>query len=175
MKLSSLLFVAAVCYGGPVFAAPQAKPKVSDSFTNADQFYGNYALQQGIERFDFYGAVHGLEKQFDYICGDTFCEGEYSNLKSLDLDCSINQATQAVASCLWTFAGSYTEIDATTGSIEVQSAVKTCDIGFVGNAKTLATFLRQASRPGKGRIEGFREVKVPGRDKALMEVLTDCL
>jgi hypothetical protein len=168
------LFVAAVCYGVPAFAAPQAKTETSDTFVSADQFYMTNALHQGTEPFDFYGAVHGLEKQFDFICGDTFCEGEYSNLRPLDLDCSVNEATQLVASCVWTFAGSYTDVDVTTGHIEVQSAVKTCDLGFVGNAKTLATFLRQASRPGKGRFEGLREVKIPGRDKALMEVLTDC-
>src|SRR3954470_20626402 len=31
-----------------------------------------------------------LDQNFDEVCGDTFCEGDYSNLQALRFRCSIN-------------------------------------------------------------------------------------
>ena len=47
-----------------------------------------------------------LNHDFDDICGDTFCEGDYSNIESLRFRCSVEQTTGRVGRCLWIFAGS---------------------------------------------------------------------
>lgn len=62
---------------------------------------------------------HGLEAGFDQICGDTFCESEFSNIQSLRYRCSVNQVTGRIGMCAWMFAGSNEEINPANGRIAV--------------------------------------------------------
>ena len=59
----------------------------------------------------------GLEDQFDQICGDTFCEGEYSNIWSLGFECSVSSKQGRIRECVWTFAASDEVIDGQSGDI----------------------------------------------------------
>ena len=60
-----------------------------------------------------------LKHDFDQICGDTFCEGEFSNIEPLSFRCSVEQSTGRVGMCAWVFAASNEEIDPYTGRIRV--------------------------------------------------------
>lgn len=127
-----------------------------------------------VDRYD--AAIDSLKAQFDDLCGDTFCEGEFGNLTTLGIDCSIDVASASVGACVWTIAGSYTDIDPATGRIKVTHAVKACDFGFTGDAATLVRFLDDATAEG-GFGQGLRTVPVPGRadGATLYQVLGSCL
>lgn len=75
-------------------------------------------------------AFHGLEtrlvKDFDEICGDTYCEGEFSNLQALRYRCSVRQADSLIGECIWTFAGSNAAIDGATGKVMVDARTWAC-------------------------------------------------
>jgi hypothetical protein len=53
----------------------------------------------------WYTARAGLLTGFDDVCGDTFCEGDFSNLAHVALGCSITQSGY-VKECTWVFGGS---------------------------------------------------------------------
>lgn len=63
--------------------------------------------------------VVGLRRDFDQICGDTFCEGDFSNIQSLRYQCSVELATGMIGMCAWTFAASNEAIDPATGRIQI--------------------------------------------------------
>lgn len=67
-----------------------------------------------------------LRQNFDDICGDTFCEGEYSNIHSLRYLCSVHQASGRIGTCGWSFAASDESIATTTGRITSQPVAWFC-------------------------------------------------
>src|SRR5262245_60378682 len=69
-----------------------------------------------------------LASDFDQVCGDTFCEGEYGNLTAVDLSCSVNAETDEIQGCVWEFYGSNTTLDPSTGAIEVEHETYACPI-----------------------------------------------
>lgn len=60
--------------------------------------------------------VHQVRKDFDNICGDTFCEGDIHNWQVLNTDCSIQVGTERVRECHIVITGSEQELNPTTGS-----------------------------------------------------------
>src|SRR5690606_41745210 len=54
--------------------------------------------------------TRGLRRDFDWICGDTFCEGEYSNIQPLRYTCSVHLGSGRIGMCTWVFAASHEEI-----------------------------------------------------------------
>src|SRR5688572_10458519 len=48
------------------------------------------ALRTDAEVEAWYGITMQLRRQFDEICGDTFCEGDYSNLQPLRFQCAVD-------------------------------------------------------------------------------------
>lgn len=78
------------------------------------------------KRFD--RAVKRLENDFDNVCGDTFCEGEFSNIRTIDFRCSLELATKTIGRCTWVFGGSNTRVDPATGKLVI--AAKTSKCGF---------------------------------------------
>ncbi|HEY9132853.1 MAG TPA: hypothetical protein VIM98_13955 [Dyella sp.] len=74
-----------------------------------------------------YNALHArLVREFDDVCGDTFCEGQYSNLQSLRFRCSVERATGYLGQCVWNFAGSEERIDPVSGHIQVDARAISC-------------------------------------------------
>lgn len=67
----------------------------------------------------WYGIVHALRVDFDEICGDTFCEGDYSDIESLRFVCSADPASGEVGQCVWSFAASDEQVDARRGRVRV--------------------------------------------------------
>lgn len=73
-----------------------------------------------------------LRSNFDDVCGDTFCEGDYSNLVPVRLRCSVETATGKMKSCKYVFAGSYEDVNASTGSIKVTAKTFSCAVAVSG-------------------------------------------
>ncbi|MGA7440468.1 MAG: hypothetical protein WBW32_20280 [Luteibacter sp.] len=84
------------------------------------------ASEAGMDRF--FEAEARLVAGFDKVCGDTFCEGDYANLRPLQLRCSVDSTKGTLKQCLWTFAGSHAAINAKTGAVQVTAKTFKCKL-----------------------------------------------
>lgn len=112
----------------------------------------------------------GLKRDFDEICGDTFCEGEFSNIEALRFRCSVEQGSGRLGMCAWMFAASNEEVDPATGRIVVsQRGFWRCRIPLA-RGTTLVEFVHalQGDRPLYATL--------PRTEKSIMDGLIDnCL
>lgn len=106
----------------------------------------------------------GLDREFDQICGDTFCGGDWSNLYSLGFTCSVSSKQGRMRECLWTFAASDERIDGATGAITSTVPFFECRSRPTG---TVRNFL-----PAFGA--DLMDSTLPGLAGTLSESLTDC-
>lgn len=110
--------VLAMVLGGAVSAAEPEYVDAVDYPGNAEGWYAFGELQRRLER------------DFDGICGDTFCEGEYSDYRPLRLRCSVNRASGAMRQCAWTFAASEISVEPRTGRLLVDTRTWRCPIAL---------------------------------------------
>ena len=59
----------------------------------------------------WYSINSKLQREFDEVCGDTFCEGDFSNITALRLYCSVTNKNAAIHDCAWAFTASTHELD----------------------------------------------------------------
>ena len=119
--------------------------------------------------------IRAINQQFADICGDTFCAGDFSNLTPLDFTCTVRITDHQVTGCLWTFAGTYTEIDAHTGAMRPHTHDYHCNLTLTGSPADLPTFLRTASQSGGSGYDGLTKVSLPGASQTLYHALLKCL
>lgn len=110
-----------------------------------------------------------LAHDFDQICGDTFCEGEFSNIQPLRFRCSVDQATGRIGMCAWMFAASNEEIDPLTGRVRVSQR------GFWRCRTPLArgTTIEQFIDALQGEQPLY--APLPMTTRTIMDGLIDCL
>jgi hypothetical protein len=130
---------------------------VEESFTGDQEFERWFALKRA------------LRDDFDQICGDTFCEGDFTNLQSLRFRCSVSTSTGQLKSCLWLFAGSYETVTPSTGNIRPTARFFHCKIPVQG---TPAQMVDALLAPGGDRPL-WRPLPVTGRP--VYDTLVDCL
>jgi hypothetical protein len=111
----------------------------------------------------------GLEQGFDDICGDTFCEGDFTNLEALSFSCSVSSRTGQLKTCLWLFAGSSEAVDASTGKIRPTARFFPCTIPVQGTPAALMDALLAAG--GDGPL--WRPL--PGSSQSIYDVIGGCL
>ncbi|KAF1014672.1 MAG: hypothetical protein GAK31_02159 [Stenotrophomonas maltophilia] len=128
-----------------------------------------YPTAAGWERF--LAVERALVRGFDNICGDTFCEGEYHNLRALRLRCSVHAGSGAVASCHWTFVGSNAGAAADDGRIQADMRNYDCRLPLAPG-----TPLEQvlAALEGAGP-DDVLDIPLPGMPRGTYGVLVDCL
>ena len=76
-------------------------------------------LQTEADFNTWYEGVYRLRQDFDEICGDTFCEGDYSNIQALRFVCSARAASGEIGQCVWSFAASDERIKPRAGHVRV--------------------------------------------------------
>ncbi|PFH12011.1 hypothetical protein BCF11_4484 [Collimonas sp. PA-H2] len=117
-------------------------------------------------------AFHGLEQRlvrdFDDVCGDTFCEGEFSNLQALRYRCSVRQADSLIGECIWTFAGSNAEIDDATGKVTIDARTWACRTPLAPQTP-IATFYSALS------VARPMQATLPATTTTIHEGLFNCL
>jgi len=118
----------------------------------------------------WYDLIAELESDFDAVCGDTFCEGEYSNFESLRLRCSVEESEGTVGSCVWIFGASNEEIDPATGDVTVQGETFACAMP-VGPETDIRDLVAALLAPG---VQPIRAI-LPGTDDSFYDGLVDCL
>lgn len=128
---------------------------VEESFTTEDEQNRWFALQQG------------LLQGFNDVCGDTFCEGDFSNLQAMSFRCSVSRAGQ-LKSCLWLLAGSYESVTPSTGNIRPTAKFFACKIPVQG---TPAAFM-DALLAG---TDGPLRQPLPGSTQTIYDVIGGCL
>ena len=164
-------FATALCVGlaslslplSAASAAVAATPAATASYVEL----GDY-LRGEAEIEAWYEALYRLRDNFDQICGDTFCEGDYSNIQALRLRCSVDSASGLVGRCLWSFAASNEEIDPATGAIRVDAKVWKCRLPLVRGTSAQALLAAWAG-------ERPLYAALPGTAKSAYEGLSDCL
>ncbi|QWF18511.1 hypothetical protein [Lysobacter capsici] len=116
----------------------------------------------------WYEMQYHLRENFDEICGDTFCEGDYSNIYALRFRCSVEQSSGVIGRCVWVFAASNEEVDAATGKIQVTPKVWRCRSPLA--PKTTVSALL-------GALSGEQPLyaKLPGTSVSIYDGLIDCL
>jgi len=110
-----------------------------------------------------------LVRGFDGICGDTFCEGEYSNLRALQLRCAVRQRDGVVVRCLWSFAGSWARVDPATGEPQVQASTYACALPLANGTGLPALLTALGTGPDA------LERPLPGTRRTAYEALVGCL
>src|SRR4051812_34683592 len=75
----------------------QVDDATATTYVEARSFWQTQA-----ERDAWSATIAHLESDFDNICGDTFCGGDYANLTSLGLTCAVSSKVGQVHDCVWT-------------------------------------------------------------------------
>ena len=109
-----------------------------------------------------------LVRGFDDICGDTFCEGDFGNLRALQLRCAVRSDSGAVAACLWSIAGSYAYVSPVAALPSVEGRTWACRLPVVAGT-SLTTLLERLSGPDA------LDTPLPGTGISTYDALADCL
>jgi hypothetical protein len=116
----------------------------------------------------WYNTLIQLKKNFNDVCGDTFCEGEYSNIESLDYRCSVEKDTGIIGRCLWVFAASNEDVRPSNGQILVDSQTWKC-------RSPLARKTRAAKLIHALDVPQPIHAILPRTSQSLYDGLADCL
>ncbi len=123
--------------------------------------------EQGWHRF------HDLERRmvrdFDDVCGDTFCEGDYSHIQPLRYRCSVERETGIMGECVWVFEASEQTIDPPSGDIAVDAPVWRCRTPLASGTHVEDFYL--ALKAGRGAIHA----RLPMNGRSIYDGLVDCL
>lgn len=116
----------------------------------------------------WYQLRSNLDQNFDAVCGDTFCEGDYSNIQSLRFRCSVDSRNGVIGECVWVFAASNEEVNPATGAISVDAQSFTCRVPLAPRT-TLRALLTALS--GSDPLHAT----LPRTTRSIYDGLTDCL
>ncbi|MBH1431986.1 hypothetical protein I5U42_11825 [Stenotrophomonas maltophilia] len=119
--------------------------------------------------WDRFFALEGrLQHGFDGICGDTFCEGEYSDIRALRLRCSVDAVRGTVRECLWAFAASDLEVSRQDGAIEARQPSWLCRLPLAEGTPVEAFHAALAAR-------NPLHDPLPGTSLSVYDGLTECI
>ncbi|MGH8081085.1 MAG: hypothetical protein ACREP7_10950 [Lysobacter sp.] len=164
MIRAGILFCSALAVAAASFASPAATgPAPSAQYIEISGY-----LRDEAQINAWYEMRYHLGRNFDDICGDTFCEGDYSNIEDLRFGCSVESNSGVLGQCVWTFAASNEEVDVATGRIVVTPKVWRCRVPLA--RKTSVESLL-------GALAGERPLyaTLPGTTRSIYDGLTDCL
>lgn len=116
----------------------------------------------------FYDLQERLIADFDAICPDTFCEGEYSNYLLLQLRCSVHAPSASVAACALVLGAGELEVDTRTGELVDDSRTWGCAAPLAPGTSVEAF---HAALAGPGALHA----RLPGSAQSLYEALFFCL
>lgn len=156
MRMSAL----PLCLSCALLVAPAAQ---------ADPYVDLIDYPQQEANWDRFFALEGrLQQGFDSICGDTFCEGEYSEIHPLRLRCSVDAARGTVRECLWAFAASDLAVSANDGAIEARQPTWLCRLPLVAGTPVESFHAALAAR------DPLHD-PLPGSSQSVYDALTECI
>ncbi|WP_244880176.1 hypothetical protein [Stenotrophomonas rhizophila] len=116
----------------------------------------------------FYSLEAHLANRFDAVCADTLCEGDYSNLRALQLRCSVNAASGQVHACNWLFIASELQVAPDTGVVLVDNRRWDCPLPL-GTGVGVEAFHASLERADA------LDVVLPGAALSIGEAVGGCL
>jgi len=117
----------------------------------------------------WFALTFALEAEFDAICGDTFCEGDFSNYESLGFRCSVERTRGTIGRCVWIFAASTDEIVPASGQVRVDARSWRCKAPLAPS-----TPVRDFVRALSGADGSPLHAALPGRATSLYAGLGEC-
>ncbi len=160
------------CLQKPIFAAAPAATSLATPAptpTIGATTYENPADADNIDEGAWDDMASGLSNSFANVCGDTFCEGDYSNLTAFLFTCSVDTKSTKIDECRWVLQGSYSTVSAKTGAVTVNEKSWVCPITAHGTAANLITVLTAA-----GPVEPVDRI-LPGTNASAYDALAKCL
>jgi hypothetical protein len=139
--LALLIAILPACSSGAA-TAPAASTELTDSTEAEVTTTTYYEMTSRLSETDlsrWYTARTGLVDGFNNICGDTFCEGDFSNLSHVALACSITQSDY-VKECTWVFGGSI-EYIGKLGGYTIDARTFACTVPVKAQASEFLTAL----------------------------------
>jgi hypothetical protein len=157
------------CSGSPPAASSEldrwSVPLAAPAYIDAR---GYFTAPEDVDRW--YALTFRLRDEFDAICGDTFCEGDFSNYESLGFRCSVAEGAGTIGECVWVFAASTDEVVPETGEVSVHTEAWRCPMPLAADTSA-AEFLQALSTPDEPALYAA----LPGTERALYDGLMDCL
>jgi hypothetical protein len=166
--VTSLAVFAAACSAAPE-GAPSAASQNADLSADTATTYVAIAdfWKTSTDQTAWSAAVANLKLQFDDICGDTFCDGDYGNIESLELNCGVSSVRGQVKTCTWVFAASNATVSATTGDVTTSAPHYLCTFAPKMTAKALSAALVATN--------SFQGTTLPGMTETLYDAVGECL
>ncbi|WP_458072022.1 hypothetical protein [Rhodanobacter sp. BL-MT-08] len=164
--LGGLLLALVIIASPATNAAAPTTP--ASAASSADYVDINSYLTSDADINAWYSITSQLRKNFDDVCGDTFCEGDYSNIESLDYRCSVDRTTGVIGRCVWVFAASNEEVNAKTGNFTVDNQHWRC-------RSPLAPKTRVADLIAALNVSNPIRVILPGSSQSIYDGLVNCL
>lgn len=153
------------CFQHPIGSTPvTASTDPSPTYVEASDYYASASY-----RAQWASAKSALELGFDQVCGDTFCGGDYGNIRSLAFVCSVTRSTGNVKECAWMFAGSYA-LPKKSGVEGVDERGWRCEVPMKG---TLSQFMSVVN--GKSDPNDVLHRALPGTTATAYDALLNCL
>jgi hypothetical protein len=146
-----------------VTAEPVPSGGAGTTYVPADAYYTTAAYQQ-----KWTDTAAAFVRGFDNVCGDTFCGGDFGDLRSLALTCSITQSSGNVKSCAWVFGGSYATV-ATNGALTETAQTWRCNVAMHGTLPQLIAVLTAAGS------DNPIQRALPGGTATAYDALAGCL
>ncbi len=122
------------------------------TYTEIQEFGANPAEEA------WYGINAKLQSEFNDVCGDTFCEGDFSNITALRLYCSVTSKNATIHDCAWAFIASTHEVDTKTAAVIPNAVTYQCHFKPTTTGPKLIALLANstdaihATLPGMGSI-----------------------
>ncbi|MDI9273375.1 hypothetical protein [Stenotrophomonas sp. PFBMAA-4] len=115
-----------------------------------------------------YGLESALQREFDRLCADTWCEGDYSNYQVLQFRCAVLAHRGTVQRCVWVVVASELSVDADSGEVHADNRRWACPLELRPGVPVEA-FHAALDAPG-----GL-SAPLPGLDHGLFDVLPGCI
>lgn len=153
----------AMAVAASMAVAVDARAQASGPYVDASAYISGDAQINA-----WYDMTWQLARDFDWICGDTFCEGEFSNIQALRFACSVHAVSGRIGMCAWSFAASDEHIDPGSGKLAIDIRGWRCLAPLVPGT-TLEALLAS--------VEGVSPLyaPLPGTQRSIYDGLVDCL
>ena len=174
----SVLFVGPGC--GSTDSGPTGEPSATGGKADnpAPPAAAKYAdLDEWLNEHDGAGydrwraVIDNLKSDFDRVCGDTFCGGDYPPW-TITLTCSAAIADGKISHCAWLFAGAYATVSPTGGTISHHKKFWTCPLPWSG--LTPKMLLDTLAPPPAGQFGNPALQRPLPSGKSTYDALGDC-
>ena len=170
MKFFAIFAMVVSSLSSPPARAEESRVDLLSSYASTAAAHQAGLDQQLLRKF-----VRKAVRSFDDICGDTYCEGEFTNIVPFDFDCVVSLGTRRVDQCIWKFAASANWIDERTHEVIRQDRLFRCAIPLNASVNQAADFFELIAKADTTTYDAFFDLTIPGGNGvSLYKTLATC-